>query len=76
MNVEIGTEASQFQEKEYINGILLELAGGERKTEKCDGLKKVLEVTQGDLEENQDMIYNTKFSSTFFPCPYFHIFVP
>ncbi len=27
MNVEIGTEATQFLEKEYINGIFLEVHG-------------------------------------------------
>jgi hypothetical protein len=27
MNVEIGTEAAQFPEKEYINGILLAVYG-------------------------------------------------
>jgi hypothetical protein len=39
MNVEIGTEAMQFPEKEYINGIFLAL-----KTERTEG--KVLQRIQ------------------------------
>jgi hypothetical protein len=29
MNVEIGTEAAQFQGKEYVNGIFVAVRGGE-----------------------------------------------
>ncbi len=34
MNVEIGTEAAQFPEKEYINGIFLAVCKSERIREK------------------------------------------
>jgi hypothetical protein len=36
MNVEIGTEAAQFSEKEYINGISLAVCGGSC-TGSCSG---------------------------------------
>ncbi len=50
-------------------------AGWEEKLRNLVVLKKGLEVTQWDLEENQDMIFNTKISRTLFTCHYFHIFV-
>ncbi len=37
MNVEIGTEAAQFPEKEYINGILLAVCGGSCSGSCCRG---------------------------------------
>jgi hypothetical protein len=45
MNVEIGTEAAQFPEKEYINGILLAV----RHKIKCD-------VKESEQEEEEEVL--------------------
>jgi hypothetical protein len=42
MNVEIGTEAAQFPEKEYINGIFLAVqASGQISKDDVDGFSSI-----------------------------------
>ncbi len=46
MNVEIGTQAAQFQEKEYINGIFVAvyISISQHKAQPCSDLRREMEL--------------------------------